>query len=118
MGKLQGVHRISWQLFKGEIPFGLHVLHHCDTPPCFNPEHLFLGTNHDNILDSTRKGRRETPYDGERNGRAKLTPDIVMEIRSIRPYGELRIKVADKYGVSKDTICNIITRKTWNHLPA
>lgn len=52
-------HRIAWEMFKGPIPAGLVVCHTCDRPQCVNPEHLFLGTNHENILDSVRKGRHK-----------------------------------------------------------
>jgi hypothetical protein len=50
-------HRISWEIHVGPIPDGLRVLHRCDNPPCCNPEHLFLGTSHDNTQDALRKGR-------------------------------------------------------------
>ena len=50
-------HRISWKLFNGPIPDGMHILHHCDNPPCWNPEHLFLGDNQANTDDKIAKGR-------------------------------------------------------------
>lgn len=56
-GKLIGSHRASWIASRGPIPNGLHVLHRCDTPPCINPDHLFLGTPADNVADMIRKGR-------------------------------------------------------------
>jgi hypothetical protein len=46
-----------WEIATGPIPDGLYVLHRCDNPPCFNPDHLFLGTPMDNMRDKMAKGR-------------------------------------------------------------
>lgn len=55
--KVQAAHRVSWQLFRGSIPDGMLVCHHCDNPICVNPAHLFVGTSRDNVLDMVKKDR-------------------------------------------------------------
>lgn len=54
-------HRVTWELRNGPIPKGLMVLHRCDVRCCVNPDHLFLGTARDNILDAIAKGRAHPP---------------------------------------------------------
>ena len=56
-GKKMLAHRASWETFIGPIPDGLRVCHHCDTESCINPDHLFTGTDKDNVHDCIKKGR-------------------------------------------------------------
>ena len=56
-GKVCLASRVSWVMHIGPVPDGLFVLHHCDTPACINPGHLFLGTQTDNMADMAAKGR-------------------------------------------------------------
>jgi hypothetical protein len=56
-GKILKVHRLAWAEANGPIPTGLRVLHKCDVPACCNPDHLFVGTQLDNVTDMRVKGR-------------------------------------------------------------
>jgi hypothetical protein len=56
-GKKYLAHRFVWQAINGPIPSGLNVCHACDNPRCINIEHLFLGTQADNLRDMRQKGR-------------------------------------------------------------
>ena len=60
--RIEPAHRVAWTLANGPIPEGLRVLHHCDNPPCVRPDHLFLGTQADNMADMMAKGRARNAY--------------------------------------------------------
>ena len=108
--------RISWELHRGPVPEGLWLLHHCDNPPCVNPDHLFLGTPADNSADRDRKGRRNPLIGsaGEDHPRARLTEEQVRAIRAeYDAEGTTHQKLADRYGVSRTTITMILTGVNW-----
>lgn len=102
----QGIyaHRLSWLLHRGEIPEGMQVLHKCDNPPCVNPDHLFLGTNQDNVADMRAKRRAVDPpvKRGIENFKATLTDGQVAQI--IAAHGVPQRKLARQFGASQSTI--------------
>jgi hypothetical protein len=56
-------HRVAWEIYCGEIPNNLHVLHTCDNPLCVKPDHLWLGTQADNMRDKALKGRQRPGWE-------------------------------------------------------
>ncbi len=138
-------HRISWMIAnKQNVPNGMNVLHNCDTPACVNPDHLFLGTAMDNWLDCVAKNRHmhgdnhwartrpelvprgdnhvyrrhpELHCRGEKSATAKLTSDLVKEIRNRHETDSVScVKLGREYGVSKQNILSIIHHETWKHV--
>lgn len=117
-GRMTLVHRISYTLFVGEIPEGMCVCHHCDNPPCVNPDHLFLGTNLDNIRDKVRKGRNVViPMYGEENPGSVLKEWQVRMIREMYATKLWTLKaIASRFNVSFQLISLIVNRKIWSHI--
>lgn len=109
--------RFSWMLHFGPIPDGLLVCHHCDNPPCVRPEHLFLGTHQDNHDDMRRKGRQATASPASLHRLrhwAKLTPEMVVEIRRAYAGGGVSMRqLAEQYGVNKSNIVRAINGRQW-----
>lgn len=104
-------HRVSLRLSGTPVEKGDFVLHACDNPPCCNPEHLSVGTVHDNIRDMISKGRQRGA-NGSSNGSAKLTERKVRNIRE--KYSHLPVsELSRRYSVSPTTIRKILTGKTW-----
>jgi hypothetical protein len=115
--RMEVASRTSWQLFVGPIPDDLCVLHHCDTPPCVNPEHLFLGTRADNAADRDAKGRhRHGTRRGEEHSNARITEMIAREILALRGVGLSQPAVGARYGVSRQLVSAIWRGEAWAHL--
>ncbi len=130
-GRVYRSHRFAYQLTYGEFPKAICVLHRCDNPPCVRPDHLFLGTKLDNILDMRAKGRANDPT-GDRSGarkhpesrprgeqakRSKLKTDQVLSIYRRYHAGDVSIKaLAREFGVSHIPILNIIHKRGWRHV--
>jgi hypothetical protein len=112
-------HRASYEVHFGPIPDGMCVCHRCDNRKCINPAHFFLGTRADNNADRNAKGRQargadafraRLPMPGERNGRAKVTEEIVAAIRASTVS---LCKTAEQFGISPTQIARIRKGESW-----
>lgn len=109
-----GAHQLAWLRANDmrELPEGSCVCHRCDVRTCLEPTHLFLGTKAINNADMCAKGRhRAAP--GERNGSAKLTPEIV---QAIRGSVGTDATVARRHGISRQHAGKIRNGTRWGHL--
>ena len=115
-GPVKKAHRASWELFRGPIPDGLSVLHKCDVRSCVNPDHLWLGTQAENMADCSRKGRGRS-VNGKDSHLAKLSEADVRYIKEnyTGRYGQ-RIELAERFGVHVSTIKAINRGLTWKHI--
>ena len=103
-GRNVRISHIFFEKYKGQIPVGMCVCHTCDTPPCINPDHLWIGTNKENTIDMIMKGR---------SGFSKLRRKDIIEIRSLN---ETYRNIAIKYNVSCSRISDIKNKKSWSYI--
>ena len=104
-GKIFSASRTSWRLYKGEIPEGLFVLHDCDNSLCVNPEHLYLGTQAQNMDDVAKR---------RRSAHLKLTAD---QVRYIRDNPQISLnQLAREYGVDPSSIAAVRKFETHRHV--
>jgi hypothetical protein len=133
-GRIRKPHQIAWTIANGQIQrndshHGTCVCHRCDNPACCRADHLFIGTQADNMQDKTTKGRQtrganhyarlnpELIARGAKRGHAKLTDAKVIEIRARYAAGGIsQSRLAAQFGVVQPVICAIINRKTWTHI--
>ena len=106
------VHRLAYFHRHGVDPKHLLVCHHCDNPSCINPDHLYIGTNTDNMRDVVERGRQR----GSNNTFSKLTEENVIDIKKRLAKKERHASIAEIYGVKCSTISNIATQGKWSHV--
>jgi hypothetical protein len=113
-GRMTLIHRAAWIDRNGPIPEGMCVCHTCDNPPCWNTDHLFLGTQGDNNKDRHQKGRsRGGRLQGEKHHQARLSVGDVLAIRaSVDRSGDL----AERYGMTQSNINSIRSGRRWSHV--
>lgn len=109
-GKNVPAHRLSWILENGEIPKGMNVCHKCDNPRCVKPDHLFLGSQAENMRDMRQKNRGAK---GERHGSAKLSLEDVLQIKLALKQGRTQTSIALEHHVGVPQISRIASGKRW-----
>jgi hypothetical protein len=108
------IHRFAWRVTYGEMPDGIQVLHKCDNPRCCRPDHLFLGTQLDNVRDMFKKGRaaKRVARRGDDNHWTTIKDAQVKEIIALYESGMVQRHIAFKFGCSPAQVCRIVNRKS------
>jgi hypothetical protein len=105
-------HRLGWFLATGKWPTK-NLCHKCDNEPCVRQDHLFEGSQSDNMKDALAKGRLTPPVAPSR----KLNAEKIVEIRRRAAAGETQIDLGIKFGVQQAAISKIVLRKAWRCIP-
>lgn len=110
-------HRYSFKIANGDVSDDLKVCHTCDNRGCVNPDHLFVGTQKDNIHDMIKKGRKVTAdTSGSLNGRANLFEQQVLEMRSLYNKGTSIAEIARRFDTSETQTARIVKLQSWKHI--
>lgn len=112
-GKMELAHRFSFKAFKGPIPEGTLICHHCDVTDCVNPDHVFSGTEKDNMQDKVLKGRANMKAG---DNRSSMTVEKVIELRGLRQEGATFRALGERYGITDVSARHIAIGLTWAHV--
>ena len=119
---LIGAHVYAWKLTrKCEVPEGMYILHMCDNSSCCNPNHLYAGTQLDNMRDKRERGHIPSAYALASNlklheGEIWLIRKLRIPIRSNYPNGRYKFsqtKVAKMFKVDQSLISLIWNSDKW-----
>lgn len=112
-GKQVLAHRVAWLLKYGRWP-DPQALHHCDNKPCVNVDHLFEGTQRDNMADKIAKGRSTC---GTLVNTAKLDEELVLKIRAMYESGNYTQKqIANEFSIKQPQVSSIVRGESWKAL--
>jgi|SRR5688572_12669514 len=111
--RARGAHRFSFAIHNLFHSTKL-IRHDCDNPPCVNPAHLREGSVADNSADMVSRGRS---LHGERHHKAILNDELVLSIRARFRAGESTLSISEEIGISRATVYQAVTRRSWRHLP-
>lgn len=105
--KILHAHVLSWMLFRGEVPDGHEVMHHCDNRACVNPAHLDTGTHVKNMQDMVRKGRS-----GAGVPKRQMTTDHILQAKKLKAEGKTFAEIKQVLGFDGLTLWRAVHNKT------
>ena len=121
--RMMGAHVASYLIHNGPIEVGQQICHICDNKLCVNPNHLFIGTQLDNMHDMISKGRQATgeklnhpSQKGELNSGSKLTEDQVIKEKKLYSEGYRQCEIMRLLGITRANIWAIVHGVSWNHV--
>lgn len=128
-GKNLRAHRFAFALAGESLPEDRFLCHRCDRPECVRPDHLFVGTQLDNMRDAIAKDRHssgprhgsvtkpEAVPHGVQHWHARLDPEKVREIRQLSDAGVMQREIARRFGIARTTVSQIVLRHSWKDVP-
>lgn len=121
-GLFEGLaHRFSYKLHKGNIPEGKNVCHDCSPLPdnrsCVNPDHLWVGTQKDNMHDASVKCSWKN-HRGDKHPAAKINFAIADKIRNLHDQGLRQTKIAEQFKISHQLVSIIVRNEAWVKMPS